>query len=253
VDEIARVVALGASNLTRGFGTFVSTTRAAWGSEIEILAAHGHGRSYGAHSRVLIRTLPGILESGLWRKLESLPKAQTRALITDVGDDILYGFSSDQILAWVEETISRLQRITSDITLTNLPICSIRQLSIPKYLAVRSILFPSSRLSHDQVIKMAEQINAGIANLSAVRGIRLLQLDPEWYGFDPIHIRHSQKQTAWQQILGVNLAAGGSAVGLIEQLKLRMAPPERRWLFGIEQFTPQSGVSLPSGGYLWLY
>ena len=30
-------------------------------------------------------------------------------------------------------------------------------------------------------------------------------------------------------------------------------PPERRWLFGVEQLTPQSGVALPSGGRVWLY
>jgi hypothetical protein len=253
VDKIARVIALGASNLTRGLGTFVSTARGAWGPEIQVLAAHGHGRSYGAHSRVLIRTLPGILESGLWQKLESLPKVQTRALITDVGDDIMYGYSADRILAWVAEAISRLQPLTSDITLTNLPIAGIRRLSRPKYLAVRSILFPSNRLSHNRVLETAEQVDAGLAKLSIAHGIRLLQLNPEWYGFDPIHIRHSQKRTAWQQILNVSFVAGKNSCSLLEQLKLRMGAPERRWLFGIEQFTPQSGVSLPSGGQLWLY
>jgi hypothetical protein len=30
-------------------------------------------------------------------------------------------------------------------------------------------------------------------------------------------------------------------------------PPEHRWLLGVEQFTPQSGVALPSGGRVWLY
>jgi hypothetical protein len=253
VDEIARVVAVGASNLTYGLGIFVSIARDAWGPEIQMLAAHGHGRSYGAHSRILFRTLPGILESGLWRKLESLPKAHARAFVTDVGDDIMYGYSADQILVWVEEAINRLQRITSDITLTSLPIANIRKLSRSKYLAVRSILFPSSRLSHDQALETAEQVDAGLTKLSADRGIQLVQLNPEWYSFDPIHIRHSQKRTAWQQILGVNLAANGNDIGLIEQLKLRIAAPERRWLFGIEQFTPQSGISLPSGGHLWLY
>jgi hypothetical protein len=29
--------------------------------------------------------------------------------------------------------------------------------------------------------------------------------------------------------------------------------PERRWLFGWEQVTPQSGVVLASGGRVWLY
>ncbi len=57
---IARLVALGASNLTRGFRRVVSTARAAWGPEIQVLAALGHGRSYGAASRIGVRTLAGI-------------------------------------------------------------------------------------------------------------------------------------------------------------------------------------------------
>src|SRR5688572_673653 len=103
--HVARIVALGASNLTRGFHTVVSTARAAWGQDVQIVAAFGSGRSYGVHSRVLIRTLPGILESGLWRQLEFFSAAPTRALVTDVGNDILYGFSASRILAWVGEAV----------------------------------------------------------------------------------------------------------------------------------------------------
>jgi hypothetical protein len=49
--EVRRVVALGASNLTRGFHAVVSVARAAWGPEVEIVAALGHGRSYGSARR----------------------------------------------------------------------------------------------------------------------------------------------------------------------------------------------------------
>ena len=108
---IARVVALGASNLTRGLHTVVSTARAAWGPGVEVLGALGHGRSYGVDSRLVVRTLPGILQSGLWSALESLPPAATRGLVTDVGNDILYGFTAPTILEWVEESVDRLQRV----------------------------------------------------------------------------------------------------------------------------------------------
>jgi hypothetical protein len=101
--EVGRVVALGASNLTRGFQTVVATARAAWELDVEVVAALGHGRSYGSSSRLVVRTLPGILESGLWRQLEWSPQVPTRALVTDVGNDILYGFSAPQILGWVDE------------------------------------------------------------------------------------------------------------------------------------------------------
>ena len=250
--EVSRVVALGASNLTRGFRAVVSAARAAWGPEVQVLAALGIGRSYGAPSRVVVRTLPGILESGLWRTLESLPELPTRALVADVGNDILYGSSAERILAWVEEALSRLQRVTRDIVITDLPLVSIRRLSQARFLVFRSILFPSCRLSLDRVLEIAERVNAGIAELSAARGVRLFRLNPAWYGLDPIHIRPSLWRSAWQEILDARSATSESS-SLLEGLTLYRMPPERRWILGVEQFTPQSGVALPSGGRVWLY
>jgi hypothetical protein len=249
---VARLVALGASNLTCGFRAVLSAARAAWGPRVEVFAALGHGRSYGAPSRVVVRILPGILESGLWRTLESLPKLPTRALIADVGNDILYGFSPEMILTWIEEALNRLQRVTQDITLTGLPLVSIRRLSQAKFLVFRSILFPSCRLSLGQLLEAAELVNTGLAELSAARGVRFLSLDPAWYGLDPIHIRPWLQRLAWQEILDAHpVASDGSS--LLEGLRLYLMPPERRWVLGVEQFTPQSGVALSSGGRVWLY
>jgi hypothetical protein len=118
---------------------------------VEVLAALGHGRSYGARSQVVFRTLPGILDSGLWHELAARPHLATRALVTDVGNDILYGFSPEQTLAWVAEALRRLSHVTNDIVVTDLPLVSIRRLSRLKFLAFRSILVPSCRLSLAQV------------------------------------------------------------------------------------------------------
>ena len=251
--EVARVVALGASNLTRGFQTVISTARAAWGPNVEVVAALGHGRSYGAHSRFVVRTLPGILESGLWRQLESLPAVPTRALVTDIGNDIVYGYSAAQTLAWAAEAVERLQRFTQDIVLTDLPLAGIRQLSEAKFLVCRSIFFPSCRLSLLTVQQTAERVNDGLAALAAARSIRFFRLNPEWYGFDPIHIRPSQWRPAWQQILGSPSAISRNGGSGLEGLRLYFTPPERQWLFGMEQYTTQGGMTLPSGARLWLY
>lgn len=251
--DVARLVALGASNLTCGFQAVLSAARAAWGPQVEVFAALGHSRSYGAPSRVVVRVLPGILESGLWRMLESLPKLPTRALIADVGNDILYGFSPDTILTWIEEVLNRLQRVTQNIILTDLPLASIRQLSRAKFLLFRSILFPSCRLSLGQLLETAERVNTGLEELSAAQGVRLFSLDPAWYGLDPIHIRPWLWRSAWQEILDAHSAASGGDSPLREALKLHLMPPERRWVFGVERFTPQLGVALSSGGRVWLY
>lgn len=250
--DIARVIALGASNLAFGFQAVVSAARAAWGPGVQVLAALGYGRSYGAPSRVACRTLPGILESGLWRRLESLPRIPTRALVADVGNDILYGAPAEQILAWVEEALIRLQRVTPDIVLTDLPLVNIRRLSPARFRLFRAIMFPSSRLSLDQVRVIAGRVNAGLAALSAARRVKLFRLDPAWYGLDPIHIRPSAWLPAWTAILDARCAAGKNR-SLREVLALQLMPPERRRILGVERFTPQSGVSLPSGGRVWLY
>ena len=251
--EVARVIALGASNLTRGFQTVVSTARAAWGPEVEVLAALGHGRSYGVDSRFVIRTIPGILQSGLWRQLETLPAAPTRALVTDLGNDILYGFSARQTLAWVAEAVNRLQRFTSDIVLTDLPLAGIRRLSKTKFLVFRSILVPSCRLSFGKVLQTAEQLNEGLAALAVERRIKFFRLNPGWYGFDPVHIRPSQWRPAWQEILGSPPGTGQIGDGRLETVRLYFTRPERQQLLGVEQFARQTGTKLPSGARVWLY
>ncbi len=250
---VARVVALGASNLTRGFQTVVGTARSFWGPDVEVFAALGHGRSYGAPSQFIFRTLPGILKSGLWAELERRPHVATRGLVTDVGNDIMYGFSAERTLGWVEEVLERLRRVTRDIVLTDLPLTSVRRLSNLKFLAFRTALVPSCRLSLAQVIHRAERVNEGLAVLAETYGATLFRLDPDWYGFDPIHVRPSQWRPAWQQILGVEPREEFGRGSTIESMKLYLLRPERRWLFGREQVTPQVGVTLRSGGHVWLY
>jgi hypothetical protein len=250
--DVARVIALGASNLTRGFRKVVAAARATWGPEVQLLAALGHGRSYGAPSRVIARTLPGILQSGLWRKLDSLPELPARALVTDVGNDILYGVSTGRILAWIEEALHRLRRVTQDIILTDLPLSGIRRLSHARFLVIRSIMFPFCRLPLDHVLEMTERVNAGLVELAKANGVRLFRLNPAWYGLDPIHFRPSVLSSAWEEILDAR-STDSRRRSLLEGLRLGLMPPERRWILGVEQFTPQTGAALPSGGRVWLY
>ena len=214
------------------------------------MAALGHGRSYGADSHFVVRTLPGILQSGLWRKLETAAPVPTRALVTDVGNDILYGYPVEQVLEWVDEALGRLRRYTDDIVLTDLPLGSARHLSRLKFYAFRSVVVPSCRLSLGEVLERAEQVNAGLATLAANRGGRLFRLAPSWYGVDPIHIKPALWRTAWSEILGVERAHGRSAA---ESVRLYLMRPARQWLFGVEQVTPQAGTVLPGGGRVWLY
>ena len=249
----ARLVALGASNLTRGFHAVVSTARSEWGPDIEILAALGHGRSYGADSTVLVRTLPGILESGLWNRLAVLPPAATRAIVSDVGNDILYGFSPATILGWVEDAIERLQKHGADIVVAGLPKVGSDDISRAKFLFFRSLLFPRCRLSLADVSAAAVAIEEGLVRIAAARRLRFVPLRAEWYGVDPIHIRLPRWRDAWQEILCGHAMAAADRGPWGEGMRLYFMRPERQRLFGVEQVTAQPGTRLSGGGKVWLF
>lgn len=254
LSDVRRVVTLGASNLTLGLSSVLSTARRAFGSDLEFLTAHGYGRSYGAPSRVAMRTLPGILESGLWRELENRPPVPTRALILDVGNDIVYGFEPGRILGWVEEAASRLRSHTKDVVLTDLPRTSIRRLTPATFLFFRALFYPSSRVSLTQVLDRADELNEGLAELARSKDLRFVRLDPDWYGFDPIHLRPRVWARAWKEIVAPD--ADPERTGTfspVELARVHLLAPERRLLLGHEQRTPQSGTKLRRGGRLWIY
>lgn len=255
MPDIGRVIVLGASNVALGLPTLVSVARAMYGPQLELVTALGHGRSFGIRSSLLYRDLPGILESGLWQALDDLPAVPSLALVTDVGNDLLYGFSAAQILAWVDECVTRLQTHTSNAVLTGLPLESICRLTKTRFALFRSILYPNCRLSYAEICREAEQLAAGLQTLAAQRGIRFVQPPLDWYGMDPIHVRRRKRREAWREYLcdPPHNCPMPKALSLHEALRLRFLRPERRWVMGREQFRPQMGYALPNGGRVWLY
>jgi hypothetical protein len=248
-----RVVALGASNLTRGFQTLVATARAQWGQDVDVIAALGHGRSFGSESRFIARTIPGILQSDLWRQLDRLPPLPTRAIVSDIGNDILYGFSDTQILTWVEEAVDRLARFSDDIVLAGLPRVGVNDISSAKFLFFRSFFFPRCRLSFAEVAEIAERVRAGVSALAEARKLRFVRLKDEWYGIDPIHFRPSKWRDAWQEIVCGDSGPALGSLSRMEALQLYLMRPRHQRVFGLEFGAEQHGVKLPAGGRIWLY
>jgi len=221
-----------------------------------VYAALGHGRSYGMRSRVLVRSLPGILESGLWDELANAPPVSTRALVTDVGNDILYGAPASTILSWVAGCLARLRALGSETVLTDLPLDSIRRMSRSRFLFFRSLLVPSCRLTLSQVIERSEGVAEGLARMAATERLRFATLRPEWYGFDPIHIRPRFWGPAWLEILGWGIPSATPRTPAPRPLPSRVlyfAPPARRWICGLEQRHGQPAVRTSGGTEVWLF
>ena len=155
----ARVVLLGASNVTRGAVTLVEMARRTVAGPVEFLIAMGHGRSYGARSTVLGRSLPGIAECGLWEALRRGRELPTYALVTDIGNDVIYGAPVDAIAGWVRTCLDRLAARQARTVLSLLPMDSLRRLSPWRFHAARSLLFPGRRMSLPECLAAAQQLD----------------------------------------------------------------------------------------------
>lgn len=201
-QEVPRVVLLGASNLRRGLASAVLAARQRLDVDrIEVLAALGHGRSYGLSSRVLWRTLPSILDCGLWPALAAGPARPTWALITDVGNDLGYGARPEVIAGWVEECLRRLSPTTERVVLGGLPLSKLQSLGAFRFDLVRRILFPSSDLTHEQAIDRALELDQRLAHLARIWNAARIEPDVSWYGIDPLHVKIGRRAEAWAELV----------------------------------------------------
>ncbi len=246
-----RVILLGASNLARGISTIVGTAQSLIRSPLEFFIAMGHGRSYGRASRVLGRTLPGIDECGLWDALGDAVATPTYSLITDIGNDIVYGYDVEMIAAWIEQCLKRLQALGARTIITRLPVESIESLSPLRYRVAKAILFPGRHLTLDGAKQRIGHLDTTMRDLAPQYGATLVDLPGEWYGMDPVHIKRSYYSTAFAQIMAGWAAGDGAdtrATGSVGRwLKLRLARPQRWSLLGIPLGSAQPVTRLADG------
>ncbi len=201
VASANRFVLLGASNLTLSLRLIIQLMQHRFGGPSEILVAAGHGRSYGQFSQVLIRGLPGITCCGLWQQLESANTQPTYALLTDIGNDIPYEYTPQQILAWVGRCAEQLNKHAAQIVMTNIPIQSIECLPEWRYKLLRNMLFPFCRLSKSEMVKRARIVHQGLIEMAASKQFMLCEQDPEWFGIDGIHVSYWKREALYQHVL----------------------------------------------------
>jgi hypothetical protein len=253
----ARVVLLGASNVTRCISTIVETARLAVGKPMDVYAAFGHGRSLKLYTRVFGRGLCGLLDAGLWRALDgAAPRDDSYALLADIGNDLMYEAPLGEIFSWIDEIFFRCQSVARNVIVSELPLASVERLDAKRFLLLRRLIFPRCRLTLDEALTRARAINQRLHAIAPRYGATIAPLDGAWYGFDPIHIRRDRFAQAWSTILAP-WAAGrtiGAAHGsLARWIYLRALSPEKRAFFGRERFRAQPAGRLSDGSTIGVY
>lgn len=255
----AAVVVLGASNVSRGLARLAAITTARLPGPLDLFVAAGHGRSYGANSRVFLRRLPSILRCGLWRALdrERIGDGRpVRALVTDIGNDLLYGFPVEQVTAWVAESLARLNARGARVAVTRLPLASVARVGPLRYRALRTLYVPGCPLSLDALQDAVIRLDAAVTAVAVEQGATVLEQPSDWYGLDAIHVRRRRLDALWHRACdawGCGPAGRGTPPGLGRWTMLGSRAAEVRSLADVPLFTPQPAYRARDRLRAWLY
>jgi hypothetical protein len=248
---------LGASNLTVSFSTVVETVRLLIGQPVEIMAAMGHGRSFGQYSTVVGRKIPGIFPCALWQDLKRRPPLPTAALLTDIGNDLLYGVPVEQLLEWVAGCLDHLDGARATTSMTRIPIGNVEGLSEARFRFFRTLLFPKNRLTLSAVKTSVRALDEQLTALATQRKLSVIPASNAWYGFDPIHFKRSARRAAWPAILSAWGTQGAARVvprrSVWRWAYLNCLAPAEQTLFGIQHRCRQPSGLLADGTTISLY
>jgi hypothetical protein len=250
-------VALGASNLKLGISDAIESAQEALGEPLDVMAALGFGRSYGMQSWVLGRSLEGILSCGLWDERAHRTALPTTALLTDIGNDILYDVPVEQIGKWVDTCLQRLTAFADRLIVVTLPVENVRTLKPWRYLLMRTLLFPKCRLDLKTTIDRALRLNDLVLQIAAHHRAEIASPCPSWYGFDPIHVLRRHRKSAWRKNFFLEKSDEDNSCRtrfrFTQRLYLNTRRPLRRTLFGWRQNMPQPAGILSNGTVVSLY
>lgn len=213
-DSQVLLILLGASNLSRGCFAFSRYMKAClYPRPVEVLIASGPGRGYYASGGLLNVNYPPICSSEIFEVAHNKSRsgAQVIALVTDIGNDIMYGVSTEKLIETIQQTFSRLQSINAEIFYTTLPIAFEKEVNPIWFYVFRSLLFPYSRVSFD------EATGGIIATNKFLRGpvsenLHLISDMNCFLGYDEIHYGWLRAHRAWSHVAKVMLEIMGIEV-----------------------------------------
>ncbi len=255
-----RAVVLGASNVVLDLATVVAAARQALAGPLDFLAAVGHGRGYVRPCRVLGRTLPAIVDCGLWAAWEARPPLPTYALLTDIGNDLLYGAGVEPIADGVAACLERLAGRCRQVVMTELPLASLDRLTPRRFRLLRTLFFSFSRLTWESVRERSVALNRRVVALAGEFGAVVRQPRADWYGWDPIHVRRAVRPRVWQEYVSAWCPQAVSAAGLSaphgtwrEWWYLSTRAAERRRTWGAVRWRAQPSGWLRDGTQISLF
>ena len=214
------LVLLGASNLSRGCFAFARHMKVClYPRKVEVLVASGPGRAYCASGGLLNVSYPPIQSSDIFDMAQGKRESGYRvvALVSDIGNDIMYGVPAEQVTETVQQIFAKLQLLDAEIFYTTLPVAFEKRVNPLWFYLLRSVLLPSSRVSYDEAVAGIIEVNQFLRQSASKQCYLISDMD-RYLGFDEIHYEWLHAHSAWDHVAKVILEKLG--INMIREIPL---------------------------------
>ena len=201
------LILLGASNLSRGSFAFSRYMKAClYPRPVEVLIASGPGRGYCASGGLLNVNYPPICSSDIFEVARNKSRSgnEVVALVTDIGNDIMYNVSAERLIETIQQIFTKLESMNAQIFYTTLPIAFEKGVHPIWFYVLRSLLLPFSRVSFEEATAGIIETNKFLRGSTAERCHLISDMD-EYLGFDEIHYGWLRSHRAWSHVAKVML------------------------------------------------
>jgi hypothetical protein len=201
-DSPILLVLLGASNLSRGCFAFARHMKACLHPrKVDVLIASGPGRGYCVLGGLLAVKYPPIYSCDIFEVAQSKSESgyQVIALVTDIGNDIMYGVSIENLIDTLQQVFTRLQSMNAEIFFTTLPVAFEKEVHPAWFYILRSLLLPFSRVSYDEAVTGIVEVNRYLRKFTSEKFHLIPDMD-KYIGFDEIHYRWLRAHHAWSHV-----------------------------------------------------
>ncbi len=267
-DHRALVAVLGASNVTLALPQILTVLhrRLAGSGPADYYVAHGPGRSYGTVAGLPGIEFPALGSCGLYEALEarwrSTGQPPVYVMLTDVGNDVMYGVSARRIAGWIREIVEKFRSVEAHTVLTSVPVESVLSIPAWKFGLIRHILYPSYPMLRRDAFTRTVQVQDALEELGRDLAIDVLPTRKEWYSFDGIHVARRWRPHVfgtWTDALlgraeGATSPSGRNGAELsISSVRLRLSRPAELFIAGRRRTRAQKGIQIAAGARLYLY
>jgi hypothetical protein len=193
---------MGASNLARGYSLLTRyLSKCLEVKNIEFLNALGPGRGFCAKGGMFNFIYPPIQDCQVIEAVDQKTKNTRVVLITDLGNDLMYGVTADSLIECLDMLIDRMLKWNAEIFLTSIHINIKKDISRTIFYILRFIFYPRSKINFEEADLLITKVNCYLEEKTRKnKKVHLITGMESYVGLDKIHYSLLKMHKAWSKV-----------------------------------------------------